>query len=47
MIARPKRKAKGVKVFQFTVGDLVLCREMKKVGRKGCRMEHKLIGPYR
>ena len=42
-----KRKAKGVKTFSLQVGDLVLRRNMKNVGRKGGAMESYWTGPYR
>ena len=40
------RKNKGVKTFQFAVGDQVLRRNMIKKGRKGSRLETDWLGPY-
>ena len=42
-----KRALKGVKVFNFSVGDLVLRKNMRNVGRKGDRLAEKWNGPYR
>ena len=42
-----KRQLKGVKVFHLQVGDVVLRREMRNVGRKGDQMKSKWIGPYK
>ncbi|XP_013421003.1 uncharacterized protein LOC106181222 [Lingula anatina] len=42
-----KRKAKVVKTFQLKVGDAVLKRQMKNVGRKGGKLESFWIGPYK
>ncbi|XP_062498920.1 uncharacterized protein LOC134176258 [Corticium candelabrum] len=42
-----KRKLKGVKVFQFSIGDLVLRKVMKNVGRKGGKLDALWTAPYR
>jgi hypothetical protein len=42
-----KRKDKGVKVFQHKVGDLVLRKSMRNIGRKGGKLEALWTGPYR
>ena len=34
-----KKKAKGVKVFEHSVGDLVLCKVMKNISRKGGKLD--------
>ena len=41
-----KRKAKGIKSFEFKVGDTVYKRQMKNITRKGGKMEPCWIGPY-
>lgn len=42
-----KRKNNGVKVFEHNVGDLVLRKLNKNVGRKGGKLEALWTGPYR
>ena len=42
-----QRKKKGVKVFEFQSGDLVLKRNMKKLGRIGGKMHTEWTGPYK
>jgi len=42
-----KKKAKGVKVFQHSVGDLVLRKVMKNISRKGGKLDALWTGPYR
>ena len=41
-----KRKDKGVKVFNHSVGDLVLRKVMKNIGRKSGKMDALWTGPY-
>ena len=41
-----RRKGKGVKVYDLKVGQPVLRRNMRNVGRKGGKMDVKWIGPY-
>ena len=42
-----RRQSKGVKTFNFEVGDKVLRRNSKNKGRKGGKMEPLWLGPYR
>jgi len=42
-----QRKAKGVKSYDFKVGDKVLKRIMRNVSRKGGKCEKKWAGPYK
>ncbi|XP_062502872.1 uncharacterized protein LOC134179881 [Corticium candelabrum] len=42
-----KQKSKGVKVFQFSIGDLVLQKVMKNVGRKGGKLDALWTDPDR
>jgi len=42
-----KRKAKGVKTFKLDIGDQVLRKNMKNIGRKGGAIESRWTGPYR
>ena len=42
-----KKKAKGVKVFEHSVGDLVLRKVMKNISRKGGKLDALWTGPYR
>jgi hypothetical protein len=42
-----KRKNKGVRVFQLSLGDLVLRKVMKNISRKGGKLDALWNGPYR
>lgn len=41
-----RRKAKGVKVFNLKVGDIVLRRNMRNLSRRGGKMEPRWLGPF-
>ena len=41
------RKTKGMKTFHFEIGDIVLKRKMRNVGRKGGKLEPQWNGPFR
>ena len=42
-----KKQLKGYKCFEFSIGDIVLKRNMNKLGRKGWKLEHNWTGPYK
>lgn len=42
-----KRASKGVKSFDFSVGDMVYKRNLKDAGRKGGTLNPRWTGPYR
>ncbi|XP_014663455.1 PREDICTED: uncharacterized protein LOC106806115 [Priapulus caudatus] len=40
------RQSKGFKAFIFKIGDYVLKKNYRKIGRKGSRLENEWVGPY-
>jgi len=42
-----RRKNKGVKSFNLTIGDSVFKKVMRNLDRKGGKMDAKWTGPYR
>ena len=42
-----KRKSKGVRTFNFKIGQQVLKRNMRNVNRIGGKLDLKWQGPYR
>ena len=41
------RQTKGVTSFHFKIGDIVLKRNMRNIGRKGGKLETQWNGPFR